>query len=61
MADTFGTVSACVGMGSICSGCGLVPQLCAGAVKGQDLQEVHVNGSEVAGFLWLSVMDDQGG
>jgi hypothetical protein len=27
---------------------GLVPQLNVGAVKGQDLQEVHVKGFEVA-------------
>jgi hypothetical protein len=40
---------------------GLVPQLGAGAVEGQDLQEVHVKGSEVAGILWLRVMDEQGG
>ena len=30
---------------------GLVPQLGAGVVEGQDLQEVHVKGSEVAGDL----------
>lgn len=39
---------------------GLVPQLDAGVVEGQDLQEVHVKDSEVR-ILWLSVMDDQGG
>jgi hypothetical protein len=47
MADTFGTVSACVGMSSTCGGCGHG----AGVVAGQDLQEVHVKGSEVAGEL----------
>ena len=30
---------------------GLVPQLGAGVVEGQDLQEVRVKGSEVAGDL----------
>jgi hypothetical protein len=30
---------------------GLVPQLGAGAVEGQDLPEVRVKGSEVAGDL----------
>jgi hypothetical protein len=30
---------------------GLVPQLVAGVVEGQDLQEVHVKCSEVAGDL----------
>jgi hypothetical protein len=30
---------------------GLVPQLSANVVEGQDLQEVHVKGSEVAGDL----------
>jgi hypothetical protein len=51
MADTFGTVSTCVGMGSTCCGLGLVPQLGANVVEVQDLQEVHVKGSEVAGDL----------
>jgi hypothetical protein len=30
---------------------GLVPRLGAGVVEGQDLQKVHVKGSEVAGDL----------
>jgi hypothetical protein len=30
---------------------GLVPQMVAGVVEGQDLQEVYVKGSEVAGDL----------
>jgi bacterioferritin-associated ferredoxin len=47
MADTFGTLSACVGIGSTCGGCG--PG--AGVVEGQDLQEVRVKDSEVAGDL----------
>jgi hypothetical protein len=40
---------------------GLVPQLGADVVESQDLQEVHVKGSEGLGILWLSIMDDQGG
>ena len=47
MADTFGTESACVGMGPTC----LVPQLGAGTVEGQDPQVVRVKGSEMAGDL----------
>jgi hypothetical protein len=30
---------------------GLVPQLGAGVMEGQDLQKVHVKGSEMAGDL----------
>jgi hypothetical protein len=51
MAYTFGTVSACVGMGSTYGGLGLVPPLGAGVVEGQDLQKVHVKVSGVAGDL----------
>jgi hypothetical protein len=51
MADTFETASACVGMGSAFAVVGLVSQLGAGVVEGQDLQEVRVKGSEVAGDL----------
>jgi hypothetical protein len=40
---------------------GLVPQLGAGAVEGQDPQIVRVKGSERLGILWLSVMDGKGG
>jgi hypothetical protein len=51
MANTFGTVTACVGMCSTWAVVDLVPQLGASVVEGQDLQEVGVKGSDVAGDL----------
>jgi hypothetical protein len=48
MADTFGTVSACVGMGSTCGGCGPESTIRCEFSGRSDLQEVCVKGSEVA-------------
>jgi hypothetical protein len=57
MANIFGTVSACVGMGSTCISCGPSSLFGVGAVEGQDPQVVHVKGFEVA---WDLVVECHG-
>jgi hypothetical protein len=62
MADTFGTVSARVGMGSACGGCGpgsTIGYGCNGRSK--IFRRCVYRAQRWLGILRLSVMDDQGG